>query len=281
MTVVAKNNHAREPLGPSARAFSLLEILVAVGLLSVIIVGLMAMFYQTEKAFRMGTRQVDVLESGRSVMELLVRELQEMTRISDDRIVNLYASTNLNPLVQPRVGQPQVNVLQDYYFGIKSNDMWTGIGYYVDPVGSSGGVGTLYRYSSSEPEMAGVFPYNLNLTNLYFRYTNSIPNAPTNPPMAWHRVADNIIHLRLIPYDDDGRLYTNINLLNYIFPYLIAANQVEYSPASLDLELGILEPRTLERYRAITDPIKAEHFLTNSADKVHIFRQRIPIRTGQ
>ena len=256
-------------------AFSLLEILVAVGLLSVIIVGLLAMFYQTEKAFRMGTRQADVLESGRSVMELLVRELQELTRMNDDRIVNLYASTNVIPLVVPRKGQPQVNVLQDYYFAIQSNDMWTGIGYYVDPVGN-GGVGTLYRYASSEP---GMFTYNL--TNLYFRYTNSIPNAPTNPPMAWHRVADNIIHLRLIPYDDDGRLYTNINLLSYIFPYPIAANQVEYSPSSVDLELGILEPRALEKYRAITDPVKAEQFLTNSADKVHIFRQRIPIRTGQ
>ena len=70
-------------------------------------------------------------------------------------------------------------------------------------------------------------------------------------------------------------------MLQYGFPFEIAPNQFEYMPSFVDLELAILEPRALERYRAIVNPGKAAEYLTNAADKVHIFRQRIPIRTSQ
>src|SRR5436309_8858412 len=42
--------------------FSLLEMMVAVTLLAIIIVGLLSMFYQTQRAFRQGSTQSDVLE---------------------------------------------------------------------------------------------------------------------------------------------------------------------------------------------------------------------------
>lgn len=262
-----------------ALAFSLLEILVAVGLLSVIILGLLAMFSQTEKAFRFGTRQVDVLESGRAVMELLVRELQEMTSLSDTSIVNLYVSTNFPAVyLDRRPGMPQETYLQDCYFLVQSNDLWTGVAYYIDPVEPTGNarVGSLYRYSVSAPGMI-----RTNLWSLYNSYQQALLYAPTNVPIVWHRVADNVVHLRLIPYDQNGIAYTNINLLQYSFPFEIAPNRFEYMPSYLDLEVAILEPRALERYRTIANPNKAAEYLTNRADKVHIFRQRISIRTSQ
>jgi len=52
-------------------------------------------------------------------------------------------------------------------------------------------------------------------------------------------------------------------------------------PINVDLELGIIEPRALERYKSITDPRQAEDYLTNHVDKVHFFRQRISVRTRQ
>src|SRR4051812_38323136 len=48
------------------RGFSLIEILVVVALLSVIILGLVAMFHQTQKALLSTTTQVDFLEAGRA-----------------------------------------------------------------------------------------------------------------------------------------------------------------------------------------------------------------------
>jgi hypothetical protein len=268
----------------SSRAFSLLEILVAVGLLSVIILGLLSMFYQTEKAFRFGTRQVDVLESGRAVTELLVRELQEITSAHDTNVINLFASTNFAPVIQPRPGAPQYNYLQDYYFVTKRNDLWTGVAYFVEPVTNAawprpGGVGSLYRYTNSVP---GMFPDAL--TNLY----NNYQIAQSVFPKDWHRISDNIIHLRVIPYDRNGIIYTNLpSLLQYAFPYQIAPDaplpedRYEFMPAFVDLEVGILEPRALERYVSISDPGRAAQFLTNQADKVHLFRQRIPVRTSR
>src|SRR4051794_36885471 len=62
-----------------ACAFSLIEIMVVIGLLSVIVLGLMAMFSQTQNAFKLGMAQTDVLESGRMGTDLLVRELEQMS----------------------------------------------------------------------------------------------------------------------------------------------------------------------------------------------------------
>ena len=68
--------------------FSLVEILVVVGLLSIIILGLVAMFSQTQRAFRLGLTQVDVLESGRAVTDMMTRELSQMTPSRASNAVN-------------------------------------------------------------------------------------------------------------------------------------------------------------------------------------------------
>src|SRR5436190_8356573 len=71
-----------------ARAFSVIEMMVAVSLLAVIIVGLLAMFYQVQRAFRAGTAQVDVMEGGRAGMLELTRELQQMSPTYFDGATN-------------------------------------------------------------------------------------------------------------------------------------------------------------------------------------------------
>src|ERR1051326_5461060 len=70
------------------RGLSLLEMLVAVGLLAVIIIGLVAMFNQTQKTLDRGVAQVDILENGRAVMLLLERELQGMSAPPPSGITN-------------------------------------------------------------------------------------------------------------------------------------------------------------------------------------------------
>ena len=51
--------------------FSLLELMIAVGLLTVIIIALYAMFDQTQKAFRQSLNQADLSEGGRSALDLM------------------------------------------------------------------------------------------------------------------------------------------------------------------------------------------------------------------
>src|SRR5262245_45016848 len=70
-------------------AFSLLEVMVAVALLAVIIVGLLAMFYQVQRAFRAGTGQGDLMEHGRATMNLLTRELQQASATRYASVTNL------------------------------------------------------------------------------------------------------------------------------------------------------------------------------------------------
>jgi hypothetical protein len=49
-------------------------------------------------------------------------------------------------------------------------------------------------------------------------------------------------------------------------------------PAYLELELGILEPQVLQKYRSIPLGPPARQYLSNHVAQVHIFRQRIPVR---
>ncbi len=52
-------------------------------------------------------------------------------------------------------------------------------------------------------------------------------------------------------------------------------------PAFIDIEFGILEPQTLKEFNARTevDPTRAIAYLVARPGKVHLFRQRIPVRS--
>src|SRR5262249_37093152 len=61
------------------QGFSLIEILVVVALMTIIILGLLLMFQQTQRAFTQSMTQSDVLANGRAVMDLIPREVEQMT----------------------------------------------------------------------------------------------------------------------------------------------------------------------------------------------------------
>ena len=111
-------------------AFSMIEIMVAVSLLAVIIVGLLAAFYQVQRAFRIGTAQVDILESGRATMSILSRELQGMAPTHTDTAMNFLVMPSEPTLRSPDAFTPQKlpsnavreNYLRDICFLSKEND---------------------------------------------------------------------------------------------------------------------------------------------------------------
>lgn len=153
------------PVGKNA--FSLVELLVAVALMTVIIVGLYSMFNETQRALRTNVSQVDVLEAGRSAIELIVQDIQQAEapgplRQAPSREEILFpppyeitvasAITNRSPHFwsgiqtnrrRPYFTEPMIqnladntrrtNILQEVFFLTRSNLNWVAKGYFVSP----------------------------------------------------------------------------------------------------------------------------------------------------
>jgi type II secretory pathway pseudopilin PulG len=314
---------------PATHAFSLIEILVTIGLLSLIILGLLSMFNQTQRAFRSSITQTDVLESGRAVMDMLAREIEQMvpSEMPDIllkgqwyRNVNFFVEPspgfNSPPFYQalPGVNFNRTNFVQRFFFLSKLNQDLIGTGYLVVPDDGNACVGTLYRFSAVNPRSA---PISVN-ANFLSACQLALQNAKNGLPVTnMNRIADGIVHLRLRAYATNGSLivalttttpptngflisrypfptYTNVwntivtNSVYSVFDPLQTAAYFmkEAVPAQVELEMGVLEPQVLQRYRGIGSSgprIRAvadaqRNYLSNHVANVHIFRQRVPIR---
>lgn len=303
MRVFASNVQRRST---GREAFSVLEIMVAVALLAVIIVGLLAMFYQVQRAFRAGTAQVDVMEGGRATMNLLTRDIQEMvatglpvaTMVTNCLIVD---SIGVNP-ASPRTsvqempsGAVRENFLQDICFISRLNDEWIGTAFRVDFADT--GVGTLYRLSARRPVESLPLNNMLVVSNLsFFTCTTLDFDGPD-----LHRVVDGVVHLSFTPYDRNGFPYTDQSIYvnndptaanAYTNNISIDHNRGVYAfltnglPAFIDIELAVLEPSAFEKFNARVDSAlpfpqsinRATNYLARQIGRTHVFRQRVAIR---
>ena len=277
-----------------AGAFSLIEIMVAVSLLALIIVGLLAMFYHVQRAFRSGVTQSDVMEGGRATMGLLVRELQEATAARIPYTTNLIAIPSVGTAAWGEAsvqdlpsgnGAQRKNYLQDIAFLMQANGNWKGISYRIENKGN-GGVGTLYRLEEN-------LPYDSNpyaASNALFNFSQAFFASTIANNTNYHRVLDGVVHLYVNAYDTNGWLYSSAWLptptggyafTNHVDP---PPNYVGYTnavmPAYLEVELGVLEPSTTEKFRANLDVGGAapQNYLRRQVGRTHLFRQRISIR---
>ena len=259
--------------------------MVAVSLLSFIVLGLVLMFVQTQRAFRTGMAQKDVLETGRVVTDMLARELAEVTPSQMPYTTNFYAELSSLPSYQELPGtitppERRTNILQQVFFLTRLNQDWLGIGYQVVPDRPNAGVGTLYRY------IGDARGYRARFLSTDFQRavaTSTLTN----------RIADGIVHLSVRTFGPDGwpitpawptnlamlansRRYWDSSAPGQMDSYFIS-NAV---PASLELEVGILESDTLDQYKNLRDAgqLVQRQFLSNHVAQVHLFRQRIPIR---
>jgi type II secretory pathway pseudopilin PulG len=211
------------------QAFTLLEILVAVGLLSVIVLGLFAMFNQTQRAFRQGMNQTDILEAGRAVTEMIPRELEQMTPSYASynpypHGVNFRVDLpNSIPLTQPLPGSglERTNLLQDCFMLLRQNQTWIGIGYLVRSADTNGylwypqtevgnpgkmGAGTLYRFSATLPAVYNGLPQDPSqLFNAFRAVAN--PGSVVSATVS-NRICDGVVHLRFRAFDTNGVLIT-------------------------------------------------------------------------
>jgi competence protein ComGC len=280
-------------------AFTVVELLVAVSIMTLIVLALYNMFDQTQRALRGNVAQVDTLEGGRSAMELMSRELEQMRAGKVVSNVNLYAGMiPPTPIHRQQLVQTNVfrtNVLQELFFLSHSNKSWSATGYRIltstNQFGifdtfALNGVGTLARFSTN------TFEGGLIQSALFGKVMD-----PSKVTLAnYQRVVDGVVHFRVTAYDTSGVPMSFTNRNNYIGfgvdlqndPLDLNAGQTRYiftnkaAPAYLELELGLLEPQVLERYKSmLVNPALAADYLAKQARAVHLFQQRIPVRTAQ
>lgn len=228
--------------------------------------------------------------------------------------------TPAQPLMQMDLDQNpsrpplRTNILQEVFFLSRQTNRWYGTGYRV--IGAVSGVGTLYRLSAS----TNFYDLNhTNLISQFVNAPAAADSRTGQLATNYHRVADGIVHFRLTAYDPDGRrldaVSTNVSPSYRILRTDRAGNRLglfssaaqgedpnvilqadprdptrtqtrvffvsNAVPGYLELELGVLEPTTLKQYDSLRDsPNTAASFLKKQAAKVHLFRQRIPIRTA-
>lgn len=280
----------------SRRAFTLVEVLVVVALLSFIVLALMAVFSSTQRAFRASVTQTDVLETGRSAVDLIVSDLRGLTPSygtsnffsgNIDCPVNFFVvgnSTFYRPLLQKLPGSTLLrpNLLNWFFILGRENTKWTATGYIVDS-GSTNALYPLYRFYAET---------NISISpqRLYNQFNLAVANADFS---SMSHLADGVVHLTVRAFDNQGRWIQQFN-----FPYYTNALNTYYYgavdgeqqffmfsntiPASVELEVGVLEDRTIARAESLSIPnqwpmnnIAQSNYLSGAAGAVHIFRQRV------
>jgi Tfp pilus assembly protein PilV len=279
-------------------AFSLIEIMLAVGLMGVIIFALYGMFHHTQKALRSNVTQVDVMEAGRAAMELVTRELAQMSPCSLAGGTNLLVGLSTNPPVTQLLvvsNTLRTNLLDDVYYLSRVDRDYMATAYRV--ICTNGvSVGTLSRYSTNVPVRSlgwsNTVVYAANRTN------NLVGLVLGQPLTNYVPLASGVVHFRLRAYDEEGLplewqsaprytnwlRYTNVYLgTNLFLRRDYVTNETQYAfasnllPAYVEVELGVLEPNTASQLQAIPANLAGD-FLARHAGQVHLFRQRVPIR---
>jgi prepilin-type N-terminal cleavage/methylation domain-containing protein len=305
--VISTRLRAARPVTPHSslvtrHAFTLIEVMVVMALLSLIVIALMTVFNATQSAFRASVTQTDVLESGRAAMDLITGDLRAMSpsmdysnNSSQYSTVNFYVGTNYfenPPLLQSLVASSgtRMNVQQDIFILSQGNQngvpTWYGTGYAVCL--SPSNTYSLYRFSTNRPVAQNLSAYNLfNVDFLNFRAYPNNPNAGN-----YSHLLDGVVDFHVNSFDASGALIlTNrVNIRTNVFQILpLLPNSIAFYsnalPASVEIEMATLEDRALQRIESLgiqgqkpSPSVPAQwQYLTNSASKVHVFRQRVTI----
>ncbi len=293
-------------------AFTLVEILVVLVLLSMIVLALMTVFSGIQRAFRASITQTDTLEGGRAAMDMIANDLATMTpsygvsniafnqqvqgpsglqvncpvNFSATLVANYFSPPS--PLYQPLLSSPssalRTNVLENIFILSKGNingvPSWIATGYSVNTNLADGTLYPLYRFYMTTNISAGA-PALLTMYDSFAYFPNY--NNSTN----WSHLMDGVVDLTARAYDTNGVSITNGYMLplNYheqnVYslgsPYLGISQFLFCSnavPASVEIEMGTLEDHTLTHAESLGG-VNQSNYLANSIGQLHIFRQRV------
>jgi type II secretory pathway pseudopilin PulG len=278
------------PRAKKFAAFSLVEVLLVITLLSLIILALMNVFSSTQQAFRAAVTQTDVLEGGRNAMQMMADDLRANTpafypsnvvgRAINDTVnfFTLGNKTTYTPLVQTLPASPglRTNVLNYFFVLGREHNKWTGTGYIVDNA-SATELYPLYRFYAET-----------NLTawpaSLFYAFNAAITARQwTN----MSHLLNGVVHLAVRPRDPQGHWINNnfVNYSNAANTFFLAPAYGETQvymfsnaiPAAVELEMAILEDRTLQRANAIPNATAQVNYLQKQSGHVHLFRQLVTV----
>src|SRR5436190_17457756 len=215
------------------RAFTVVELLVAVSVMTLIVLVLYGLFDQVQKALHGNVAQVDVLEGGRATMQLCSGEMEQIAAGTVPGSTNLFIGLTAMPYQQALLtpGTNRVNVLQQIFFLSHFNKSWVGTGYRVLSLNSNGiatavaeGVGTLCRYSvtvndADFPNLPAAGPLR---TNLFWQVMNWPPAPSPSNLTNYQQVMEGVIHFRVRAFDNSGLLITNSFVTNIPPGFLVA-----------------------------------------------------------
>jgi type II secretory pathway pseudopilin PulG len=276
----------RSSLDPRpSSAFTLIEVMLVVVLLSLIVIALMAVFTNTQRAFRASITQTDVLEGGRSTMDLIAGDLREMQAsggVSNvvNGPVNFYVAVppGYVPLVQSLAASSalRTNVLETVFILNRQNLTWTGVGYAVD-TNATTPINSLYRYTINANR-------SVNPWVLFDAFASAVNQMTNGIHTNMSRLVDGVVELRLRAYDTNGVWMnsTYTNAVNFD-PLAVTLGETSFAmfsntlPASVGIELGVLEDRTLQRAESRPAGPARSNYLRDQAGQVHVFRQQVAI----
>ncbi len=196
---------------PLREAFTILELLLSVAIMTVIVIGLYTVFNQTQKALRGTMSQVDVLESVRATTDIVGRDLEGIS------YVPLAGYTNLSIARSPISQGVQLNdlsgkallntVLQDVFFHRRVGERWSAIGYWVGPMDTNAtppiAIGRLYRFATNftaaQVRAMGNPALSPENRNAMLSVFNSNRRLAYSAP-----VMDGVVHFRVIAYGTNG-----------------------------------------------------------------------------
>jgi len=271
------------------RGLTILEMLVSTTLLALIVLGLTLMFVQTQRAFKLGIKQSDVNDAGRTITDMISHDLSQVADAQNSNIINLYWQwIPINSLIQtvPSANGTLLltNQLEEIYFLVHTNTTWMGVGYVV--ANQAPGVGSLYRYVNMTNTLPTIFT-----NSLFWPFSNAVASLTYTNNSNFSLIADGVIHLKIRCFDQNGNepwienfAENNLAFAAINYPLLPDPRFVgtplqaptNTLPNFIQLEVGVLEPETYQNARSMSgNPVVQSNFMVNAAGQTHIFRQQI------
>lgn len=234
----------RAPFSSAARraaAFTVIELMLGVAIMTLIVFGLYAVFDQTQKALRASVQQVDIFEGARAGISLLQEDLEQAGVGGVPHRANFYSGvmSNLPPVPLGNLaGDDRLLWLSagELYVLQRAGNGWRGVGYWLEfdtNTVNSVRVGTLMRYVANPTNAFTRRGFALRPPDEWRNWPAALPadryyelqpdrddvnvlnlhRSGARYPLVWPNrtnvlnsapVLANVVHLQVTAFDHDG-----------------------------------------------------------------------------
>jgi hypothetical protein len=278
-------------------AYTMVELMAAVLISIVLVVAMYQIFARVQSVFTTGHSRTKLLEEGRAVMDLIVRDLSRMAPaglLDPNFIAVPYRTNRLETLAYPtnwatlRADQQNTWLTTTEPFVssrvsfLGHDDQWQQMAYRLESRGQPGKandvIGALWRYES------GPVPKR-----------HIIRLVSSNKDGQYQKLSDNVVHFRMravSPHDPGRALWVDPEFRRLDVPLYVEVeiglieeklkkeilNDAKVERLTVELEGGAMDQAS---YRRLTNQRRGRvmELLTENLGRVLMLRQLVPIRT--